>query len=401
MRMNWLTHAASHRTGPVRLLPLLIGPGYLLFVQPDQPTFADWAFTLAAGLAFLPGGVWPLPVLAVESLLVVLAHPWADATPVAAKVTATVALVELAARRPPKLALPGALPLVCAYVLVQAGHENHTDPVAIAYRLVVLVAAPLLLGCWLRSANQHLAQAQARAREAEERRELAALGARLAERTELARELHDLVAHHVASMALRVGVAREVLPDLRPEVRTVLDDVHASASTALADLRRLVGVLRDPASVTDPTRSLLVEPAELPAAVAGVADRCGRGGLVLRTQVDPGIAGLDALRGLAVLRVVQEGLTNVAKHAGAGTHARISVTYDAGAARVEIHDLGDGTPAADPPPLPSGYGLEGLRERVALLGGTVTAGPEGDGWLLRASLPAPAPMVGATERETC
>ncbi|MDT0266860.1 histidine kinase [Streptomyces sp. DSM 44915] len=386
--MTWLGKAVGDRRGPVRLLPLVIGPGYLLLVQAAQPTAADWAFALAAGLAFLPGGYWPLPVLLVESVLLVAAHPMADALPVVGKVTAGVALVELAARRPPAVAVPGALPLVAAYVLVQVAGHDSADAMGIGYRLVVMVAAPLLLGCWLRAASQALAQAQARAREAEERRELAALGARLAERGELARELHDLVAHHVASMALRVGVAREVLPDLDPRVRAVLDDVHGSATTALVDLRRLVAVLRDPASVTDPTRSLLVEPAELPAAIASVVERAERHGLVLESRIAPGVAELDALRGLAVLRVVQEGLTNVAKHAGIGTRTTVSVASRDGVTEIEIRDAGDGTPTPERLLVKSGYGLEGLRERVALLGGTVEAGPDGRGWCLRAAVPA-------------
>ncbi|WP_226961336.1 MULTISPECIES: sensor histidine kinase [Streptomyces] len=386
--MTWLTEAVSDRRGPVRLLPLLVGTGYLLLLHAGQPTPADWAFALASALLFVPGGYAPLSMLVAQSALLVAAEALGDATPVVVKVTAALALVELAARRAPRVALLGGLAPVAAHVVVRVGCVECGDAVGLGYVLVVLVAAPLLLGCWLRAACQNLAQAEARAQEAEERRELAAVGARLAERAELAREVHDLVAHHVASMALRAGVAREVLPDLDPRVRTVLDDVHGSATTALVDLRRLVAVLRDPASVTDPTRSLLVEPAELPAAIASVVERSGRHGLVLTSRVDPGVAALDALRGLAVLRVVQEGLTNVAKHAGVGTRTRVSVALADGAADVEIHDGGDGVPAPDRLLVDSGYGIEGLRERVALLGGTVTAGPEGRGWRLRATVPA-------------
>ncbi|WP_233580702.1 sensor histidine kinase [Streptomyces triticirhizae] len=397
--MTWLTEAVSDRRGPVRLLPLLVGPGYLLLLQADQPTPADWAFALASALLLVPGGYAPLSVLVAQSALLVAAAALGDATPVVVKVAASLAVVELAARRAPRVALLGSLAPAAAHVVVRVGCVACGDAVGIGYVLVVLVAAPLLLGCWLRAACQNLAQAEARAQEAEERRELAALGARLAERAELARELHDLVAHHVASMALRAGVAREVLPDLDPRVRAVLDDVHGSATTALVDLRRLVAVLRDPASVTDPTRSLLVEPAELPAAIASVVERSGRHGLVLTSRVDPGVAALDALRGLAVLRVVQEGLTNVAKHAGVGTRARVSVSLTEGAANVEIHDGGDGRPAPDRLLVDSGYGIEGLRERVALLGGTVTAGPEGRGWRLRATVPAgEEPGAGGTPR---
>ncbi|SOD60542.1 Histidine kinase [Streptomyces zhaozhouensis] len=377
----------------MRLVPALLAPGCLLLVGSGEPTSADWAFALVAALALLPGGCLPLSVVFVEAALVVVAGAVADAPPAVVKVAACLAMVELAARRPPKAALFGGAALALAYLVVYLECGECADAVGLGYLLVVLVAAPLLLGWWLRALSQNLAQAQARAREAEERKELAALGARLAERAELAREVHDLVAHHVASMALRAGVAREVLPDLDPRVRTVLDDVHGSATTALVDLRRLVAVLRDPASVTDPTRSLLVEPAELPAALASVVERSGRNGLLLESQVDPEVAGLDALRGLAVLRVVQEGLTNVAKHAGVGARARVSVALADDAVLVEISDGGDGAPAPERLLVDSGYGIEGLRERLALLGGTVTAGPEGRGWRLRATVPTDAARV--------
>ncbi|WP_246108550.1 sensor histidine kinase [Streptomyces sedi] len=388
--MSWLTDAVSDRRGPVRLVPALLAPGCLLLVGSGEPTAADWAFALVAALVLLPGGWFPLSVVLVEAALVVAVGAVAEVPPAVVKVAACLALVELAARRPPRAALLGGAALSLAYLVVYLECEKYADAVGIGYLLVVLVAAPLLLGWWLSALSQNLAQAQARARDAEERRELAALGARLAERAELAREVHDLVAHHVASMALRAGVAREVLPDLDPRVRTVLDDVHGSATTALVDLRRLVAVLRDPASVTDPTRSLLVEPAELPAALASVVERSGRNGLVLESRIDPEVAGLDALRGLAVLRIVQEGLTNVAKHAGVGARARVSVALADGVVRVEISDGGDGAPAPERLLVDSGYGIEGLRERVTLLGGTVTAGPEGRGWRLSATVPTDA-----------
>ncbi|GAB2902586.1 hypothetical protein GCM10022245_42390 [Streptomyces mayteni] len=390
--MTWAGRAVGDRFGPARLLPLFIGAGYLLLVQGAPPDAADWLVTLAAGLLFLGGGAFPLAVSLAESALLLLAHPLVSETPVAAKVVASVALLELAVRRPPREALLGTAVLITAYVLLIKDHETVTGVLAVGYRVVVVAVAPLLLGAYLRATDRALAQARARAREAEARRELAARGARLAERTELARELHDLVAHHVSSMALRVNVARAVLPDLDPRVRAVLDDVYGSATTTLADLRRLVAVLRDPTAVApEGGPPLVVEPAELPAAVAAVVERGVQAGLDVRARVDPGIAGLDAVRGLAVLRVVQEGLTNATKHAGSGSRITVEVAVTEGDVRVEVRDGGGPAEVSGDLPGGPGFGLIGLRERVGLVGGTLTAGPHDGGWRLRADLPERCP----------
>jgi signal transduction histidine kinase len=224
------------------------------------------------------------------------------------------------------------------------------------------------------------------ARQAEQRVAVEANAARAGERTAIARELHDLVAHHVASMVLRVGVARHVLRDADPRVGEVFDDLHASGTTALADLRRLVAVLRNPAMVAGGSGYLPIEPGALPDALAATVDRAAKTGLTVDASIDPAVAKLDAVRGLAVLRLTQEGLTNVAKHAGPSARARFCVRMVDDAVHWEITD--DGGRSADPPPRAEpGHGLAGMRERVELLGGTLTAGPEGTGWRLRTVLP--------------
>ncbi|MGH4015242.1 MAG: sensor histidine kinase [Pseudonocardiaceae bacterium] len=253
---------------------------------------------------------------------------------------------------------------------------------------------PLLIGAYARVALGGLREAQARAADAEQRRELAERAARLAERSAIARELHGLVAHHVASMALRVGVARHVVPGIDPRVGEVLDDVHAAALTTLADLRRLLAVLRDPAAVADDGGAVFVQPAELPAALAAATDRVTGSGLRVRTQLDRAVDTLDAVRGLAVLRVVQEGLPNVLRHAGSNAAVEVSVEVVDDCARVTVRDDGGtaggvqgGARARDG----AGFGLVGLRERVELVGGHLEAGPADGGWRLAATLAVPTP----------
>jgi signal transduction histidine kinase len=205
--------------------------------------------------------------------------------------------------------------------------------------------------------------------------------------------LHDVVAHHVASMVLRIGVARHVLPDLDPRVGEVFDDVHGTGTAALADLRRLVEVLRGPDGVRGDADLTAIEPAALPAALGAAVDRARRTGLRVEAEIDPAVGALDSVRGLAVLRLTQEALTNVAKHAGTSARAGLTVSVLRGDVYWEVQDDGAGVPAAVPSG--GGHGITGMRERVEVLGGSLEVGRSGDGWRVATVLPAldaaPAP----------
>jgi signal transduction histidine kinase len=111
-------------------------------------------------------------------------------------------------------------------------------------------------------------------------------------------------------------------------------------------------------------------------------------------QVAPAVAALDAVRGLAVLRLTQEGLTNVAKHAGPAAHARLSISVPDGDVHWEVSDDGGARSAsAADRPVGGRHGLTGMRERVEVLGGHLEAGPAGPGWRVRAVLPGRRPPV--------
>jgi signal transduction histidine kinase len=367
--------------GPARLLPLGIACGVLGFTGSGG---AAWAVGVGAAGIFLIGGRWPLAVAIGEAVLVVMEHQLMEGTPHVAGTMAGLALCELAIRDPVRRTVIAALVLSAAYYLVIPYDRTFFGVLRVGHDLVAMVAAPMLLGICVRLARQAVVQARARG---EERRELAVREARQAERKDIARELHDLIAHHVSSMTLRVGVARAVVPDLDPRVGEVLDDVHRSAKTTLTDLRRLVTVLRDPLSPADDSRSLLLDPADLPAEISAVVERGRQAGLTVDHQLGPAIGTLDSARGLAVLRLVQEGLTNVTKHAGAGARVEVQVECQGDQVVVEVTD--DGGALQRPAAPQSGYGLVGLRERVELVGGRLTACPAADGWRLRAVLPLP------------
>src|SRR5690606_24663628 len=153
----------------------------------------------------------------------------------------------------------------------------------------------LLLGGYIRSAR-------AASRAAADRAAAEIRAARAAERTAIARELHDLVAHHISSMVLRVGVARHVLQDAGPAVREVLDDLHGAGTAALDDLGHLVTVLRDPSTVQEETPP--IEPDALLAALDRAIERGRSAGLAVEASIDPAVAGLDSVRGVTLLRLV-------------------------------------------------------------------------------------------------
>ncbi|WP_405715424.1 histidine kinase [Streptomyces xanthophaeus] len=258
----------------------------------------------------------------------------------------------------------------------------------VLYKMAIVAGLPPLLGAHARVTRDAAVQPRRHAEQQQLRAERELLAARVAKRTIIARELHDLVAHHVSSMMLRVGVARHVTAatsttDLR--ITEVLDDLHASAGAALTDLRSLVAVLRAP-DRTGPDAGPLVEPGALPAALESVVEHSRRTGLTVTASVDPRVARLDAVRGLAVLRLSQEGLANAAKHGGPGAHAEVAVRVADDAVHVTIHDDGAGK-SRPPASAPSGHGLIGMRERVDLLGGRLHAGPTAQGWHLTAELP--------------
>ena len=201
---------------------------------------------------------------------------------------------------------------------------------------------------------------------------------RLREREQLARELHDTVAHHVSAIAIRAQAGRTLAPS-RPEAAVeALEVIEEAASRTLADLRGLVGALRDDDEADlSPQRG--VDDVERLAHTTGDGPR-----------VDVHVAGdLDGLRplvGAAIYRIAQESITNARRHARHATRIDVRVTGHDDTVRLTVRDDGDAVPSgAGPSP---GYGLVGMTERAALLGGTLEAGPDAkSGWTVTADLP--------------
>ena len=207
------------------------------------------------------------------------------------------------------------------------------------------------------------------------------------ERTRIARELHDVVAHSVTVLVIQVGSARMLIDNAPGRAQSQLLAAERSGREALGELRRLLSVLRPGQAVPGADApSVAPQPAldDLPALVASFRDA----GMRLSVDVDAGTDDVPPGLGLTVYRIVQEGLTNALKHApGAEVDVRVEVRPDA--VRVDVVNGCSPTPSQPG----SGYGLQGLRERVALYQGSYHAGPRADGWEVRVVLPRAAADV--------
>ena len=242
---------------------------------------------------------------------------------------------------------------------------------------------PLLFGiAWLagfalRERVEQAEAAEVRATQAEREREAAARVAVAEERARIARELHDIVAHAVSVMVLQVGAVRHKLPDERAEDRDALRGVEQTGRRALAEMRRLLAALRPEGDDAEFTPQPGLDGLE------SLLDDVGRAGLPVRLHVDGERFPLPRAIDLSAYRIVQEGLTNALKHARA-TQADVTVRYEPNEVDIEVRDDGSGTSTSDG----LGHGLVGVRERVKIYGGEMTAGPRPEGgFVLSARLP--------------
>ncbi len=238
-------------------------------------------------------------------------------------------------------------------------------------------AVAWVAGFALRERTEQAEAAELRAAVAERERDAAARIAVAEERARIARELHDIVAHAVSVMVLQVGAVRHKLPDALAEDRDALTGVERAGRTALTEMRRLLAAMREDGDEAE----LLPQPGL--DGLDSLREQIGRAGLPVELHVDgepfPLPRGID----LSAYRIVQEGLTNALKHARA-TNANVTVRYRPDELQLEVRDNGQGSSTTDG----LGHGLVGIRERVKIYGGEMTAGTaNGSGFVLRTRLP--------------
>jgi signal transduction histidine kinase len=318
---------------------------------------------------------WPLGV-ALACLLL-------GAFSISATAAGLLALTSLAVHRslrPVLLAAALWIPSALAFAV----YSPTTDPLSVVLVAIPLVLAAIAWGMFVRARRQLLFTLRERALRAEAEQRLHAETARMAERTLIAREMHDVLAHRISLMALHAG-ALEVQPGLPPEVRETAELLRLTARQALEELRGVIGVLREDSGRESPPAAPQPSLSDIPRLI----EETRRAGakidfemLVDHPNTAPSMLGRDAYR------IVQESLTNIGKHAR-GTAGRVRVT---GAADSGLHVSVRNRlplPTHAGPTLPgSGAGLLGLQERVALAGGSLVHGPDGSGdFVVDAELP--------------
>jgi signal transduction histidine kinase len=267
-----------------------------------------------------------------------------------------------------------------AVVLGGAAAIAYNTPDAAAGELVftpVLFGIGWLAGFALRQRVAEAEEAEDRAARAERDRETAARIAVAEERARIARELHDIVAHSVSVMVLQVGAVRHRLPTAQAEDSKALEDVEQAGRAALAEMRRLLGAMRREGEEAEMAPQPGLDDLD------SLIEKVSGAGLPVRLHVDGAPFALPPAVGLSVYRIVQEGLTNALKHARA-SRADVTLRYGSDELQIDVLDDGDGGSPSDG----LGHGLVGIRERVKIYGGEMTAGAAtGGGFVLSTRLP--------------
>lgn len=316
-----------------------------------------------------PAAVWLL------AAAVSFADGWLVATPVSTFLAANVAAFLLGHVDDGLQARLGLAFVLCGAVIVVDNKPGHDGSELIF--VPVMFAIAWAAGYALRERARNAEAAEQRAVHAEHESQAAARAAAAGERGRIARELHDTIAHAVSVMVLQVGAVRHQLPDAHEEHRNVLLAVEQTGRTALTDMRHLLDAMREDGGGAD------LAPQPGLDRLGGLLKEFGRAGLPVRLSIAgeefPLPGGVD----ISAYRIVQEGLTNVLKHAQA-TEAGVALNYAPDQLSIEVRDNGRGAGPGNG----GGHGLVGIRERVRLYDGEMTAGPQaGGGFLLRARLP--------------
>ena len=245
---------------------------------------------------------------------------------------------------------------------------------------VFLFAAAWWIGEVFRTRNQRELELQERTHQLEKERDENARRAVMDERVRIARELHDVVAHHVSVMGIQAGAARRILKQQPEKANDVLSQIEASSRQAVAELQRLLGFLREENQVDD------ISPQPSLKQLDVLFNQMRLTGLSISVKIEGKEIPLPPGVDLSAYRIVQEALTNTLKHAGP-VNANVTIRYLNDAVELEIRDNGN-TPQYEADKDNKGRGLIGMRERVSLHGGEFQAGnlPEG-GFIVKAKLP--------------
>jgi signal transduction histidine kinase len=313
--------------------------------------------------------VFPVAVLATMVVTGALL-PFLGVPPFVPGPVILLAVYTVAATRPLALSV-GGLVASCLALVVQGLDAGGTATWAL------IMTGSWMLGHYVRTRRLYAAELEERAAQLERAQAELAHQAVAAERLRIARELHDVVAHAMSVIAVQAGVGAHVIDAQPEEARRALAAIEVASRGGLAELRRLLGVLRDD---TEAQASRLPTPGL--ADVEALVTRTAEAGVEVDVSIEGERSVLPPGVDLAVYRIVQEALTNVVKHAGVA-RARVVVSYGPADVAVEVTDEGRGGS-----PNGTGHGIAGMRERAALYGGTIDVGPRpGGGFRVAARVP--------------
>ncbi len=371
------------RLGLGATVVLLLSLGVLDLVQHYRTEpLAAYALSLvrAAPLLFyrrLPREMWLTEVAAVFATALLTRpaspeEPWPWAVTSVAALAAMSALVASLGERKLSIVMLG---VTTGIGLVFSVWQSANWPPVVIAASVCVVA--VLAGDFVHGRRTMVVQLAEERQVSAAERELRSV---VEERARIARELHDVVAHHMSMITVQAETARYRLDDLPAEAIAEFTDIARVARRSLSELRGLLSALRDDAA--DPNRA----PQPTLADLDGLVERIRAAGTPVTLTMAPETRDLPQVLQLAVYRIVQEGLSNVVRHAGAvRTWVDIVLTPDRLRVEVANEKAGDERPAR--PRDGGGHGLVGLRERVTLLGGTFEVDQPDGGWRLRAELP--------------
>jgi signal transduction histidine kinase len=355
--------------------------------------------------------VAPLPVLIVTGAATTI-HAFFATDSLSSSLGSLVALYTVADHLDRRTAVASTIALGTALGALVAVKGGIPLALGSLVQLEVTCFVCWLLGTWSRERRAYIGTVEERAERAERDRAVERERAVVEERSRIARELHDVVTHHVSVIVIQAGAARRALARHPADATTAIEAIDGAGRQALLDMRRMLGILGAPG------------PAETTAEAREPMPDLDRLGALLETvraaglPVELSIAGerrpLDPGVGLSAYRIIQEALTNALKHS-AGARTRVEVEYEPGSLLVRVSDEGAARPSpasaqgrdpdstdehgGDPGVAGLGRGLIGMRERAAMLGGTLEAGPFGPGgrgFRIEARLPAPALSATAT-----
>jgi signal transduction histidine kinase len=378
MRGTWRAQAAEWA---VRLIVLVLGGSalYEIWLRPDDAwPGSPLVNTVLATAMFAPLLVrtrFPLGVLLtiLAASAVQYAYGGSAFQPWFAFV---LALYAVAAHSDLRRAMLGGVIGAGAIVAVDVGKLLSGEGVGDVVPAWFFVAGVWFFGRWVRRRSLHTRQLEDRAAHLERERDEQARAAVAEERARISRELHDVVAHSVSVMVVQAQAAQRLIGSEETNVGQMLESIETTGRQALVELRRLLGVLRR----ADGDLALTPQP--------GLDDldellrQVRAAGMPVELRIEGEPAPLPPGVDLSAYRIVQEALTNTLKHAGPA-HARVTVRYCTDGVVLEVDDdgAGDGKDGS------AGQGLIGMRERVAVYGGSFESGRHADGFVVRARLP--------------